>query len=138
MALSYLLDTSVLTRLAKPAVSVRLGEIEDDNLALARCAMTDLELGASASHGKEAAALKGVLDAYVPVEVESQDFHRALELQVDLAQAGLKGRKPPDLLIAAVALRLGLTVLHYDRDFEHIGSVSPLLQEWIVTPGSVD
>lgn len=138
MALSYLLDTSVLTRLSKVPVSGRLGEIEDNNLALARCTMTDLEIGASASNGKEAAQLKAVLEAYVSVEVESQDFHRALELQVSLAEVGLKGRKPPDLLIAAVALRLGLTVLHYDRDFEHIASVSPLLQEWILTAGSVD
>jgi predicted nucleic acid-binding protein len=138
MALSFLLDTSVLTRLAKSPVSVRLGEIEDDNVALARCMMTDLEIGSSASNGKEATMLKAVLEAYVSVEVESQDFHQALELQVALAEAGLKGRKPPDLLIAAVALRLGLTVLHYDRDFEHIGSVSPLRHEWIVAAGSVD
>ena len=138
MALSFLLDTSVLTRLAKSPVSVRLGEIEDDNVALARCTMTDLEIGSSASNGKEAAMLKAVLEAYVSVEVESQDFHRALELQLALAEAGLKGRKLPDLLIAAVALRLGLTVLHYDRDFERIGSVSPLRHEWIVAAGSVD
>jgi predicted nucleic acid-binding protein len=138
MALSFLLDTSVLTRLAKSPVSVRLGEIEDDNVALARCMMTDLEIGSSASNGREAAMLKALLEAYVSVEVESQDFHQALELQVALAEAGLKGRKPPDLLIAAVAVRLGLTVLHYDRDFEHIASVSPLRHEWIVAAGSVD
>jgi predicted nucleic acid-binding protein len=138
MALSFLLDTSVLTRLAKHPVSVRLGEIEDDNIALARCTMTDLEIGASASNRKESAMLKALLDAYVSVEVESQDFHGALELQAALVEAGLKGRKPPDLLIASVGLRLGLTVLHYDRDFEHIASVSTLSQEWIVPAGTVD
>jgi predicted nucleic acid-binding protein len=138
MALSFLLDTSVLTRLSKRPVSVRLGEIEQDNIALARCMMTDLEIGSSASNGKQSTMLKALLDAYIPVEVESQDFHRALELQAALAEAGLKGRKPPDLLIASVGLRLGLTVLHYDRDFEHIASVSSLLQEWIVPSGSVD
>ena len=74
----------------------------------------------------------------MPVEVEPQDFHRALDLQLALAEAGLKGRKPPDLLIGAVGLRLGLTVLHYDRDFEHMASVSSLMHEWIVPAGSVD
>ncbi len=138
MALSYLVDTSVLTRLAKPDVSSRLAEIEMENAAFTRCMMTDLEVGASASNAKEWVTIHLILDAYVPVDVEAQDFHSALDLQMSLADAGLKGRKPPDLLIAAVALRLGLTVLHYDRNFHHIATVSPLKHEWIVPAGCID
>jgi predicted nucleic acid-binding protein len=42
-----------------------------------------------------------------------------------------------DLLIAAVARRRGLTLLHYDRDFELIAAVTRQPQEWVVPAGSV-
>jgi predicted nucleic acid-binding protein len=137
-ALTYLIDTSVLTRLSKRTVANQLEKIEGENLSIARCLMTDLEVGSSASNGGQWNALQSVLDAYVSVSVETSDFVDALTLQRALAEAGLKGRKPPDLLIAAVALRLDLTVLHYDRDFEHVSTVSSLQQQWIVPAGSID
>ncbi len=39
---------------------------------------------------------------------------------------GLTVRSSVDCLIAACALRHGLTVLHHDRDFGHLAKVSPL------------
>jgi predicted nucleic acid-binding protein len=136
--LTFLLDTSVLTRLAKAAVSARVAELEDKNVVLARSTMVDLEIGSSASNGREWTHLHQILGAYVSVEIEAADFAAALRLQLALAEAGLKGRKPPDLLVAAAAIRLGLTVLHYDNDFAHIASVAALKHEWIVPAGSVD
>ncbi len=67
-----------------------------------------------------------------------KDFDRADEVQRLLAGAGLKGRKPVDLIIAAQAERLRLVVVHYDHDFELIASVTSQAHEWIVTRGSVD
>jgi predicted nucleic acid-binding protein len=134
---SYLVDTSVLTRLSKPSVAARLEEVEGGNLAIARCLMTDLEVGSSASNGHQWSVLQGMLEAYISVDVATSDFVDALQLQRALAEAGLKGRKPPDLLISALAIRLDLTVLHYDRDFEHVATVSALEHEWIVPAGSV-
>jgi predicted nucleic acid-binding protein len=105
---------------------------------IARCAMTDLEYGFSASNRGEWVERQSLLsDGYASVNVESDDFQVALKLQSDLADAGLKGRKPADLLVAAVALRLGLTVLHYDHDFKHIAFVSALQHEWIVPHGTI-
>ena len=138
MELTFLLDTSVLTRLAKPTVSARVAELEDTNVVLARSTIVDLEIGSSASNGHDWARLHQMLEAYVSVDIEAQDFGAALHLQLTLAERGLKGRKPPDLLIAAAAMRLGLTVLHYDNDFVHIASVSTLQHEWAVPAGSVD
>jgi len=40
-------------------------------------------------------------------------------------------------LIAAVAERARLTVLHYDRDFDLIASVTRQKVEWVVAAGSV-
>ena len=61
---------------------------------------------------------------------------RALEVQHQLA---LRGQHPialPDLLIAAVAELNGLTVLHYDADYERIAAVTGQPAEWIVPRGS--
>ena len=43
----------------------------------------------------------------------------------------------PDLLIAAVAERNALTVLHYDKDFDLIAKVTGQSMEWVVPAGSV-
>ena len=43
----------------------------------------------------------------------------------------------PDLLIAAVAERNALTVLHYDKDFDLIAKVTGQATEWIVAAGTV-
>jgi predicted nucleic acid-binding protein len=55
-----------------------------------------------------------------------------------LAKAGLKGRPIPDLIIAAQAELAGLTVLHYDGDFDLIASVTHQPTLWISPPGSID
>jgi len=63
---------------------------------------------------------------------------RAKNVQRMLAARGLKGRKVPDLIIAAAAELAGLTVLHYDHDFELIASVTGQPHEWVVPRGSID
>ena len=134
--MSYLVDTSVLTRLRNPAVAQRLRAL--DAAGLARAAITDLEIGFSASNGREWDKLIGALAAFDPVQVVPDDFLRALALQRRLAQAGLKGRKVPDLLVAAVAEAGSFTVVHYDADFDHIRAVTGQPTEWVVPSGTID
>lgn len=43
----------------------------------------------------------------------------------------------PDLLVAAVAERHRVTVLHYDKDFDLIAAVTGQPTTWVVAPGSV-
>ncbi len=44
-----------------------------------------------------------------------------------------------DTLIAALAVEHDATVLHYDRDYQHLGdAVGELRQEWVAPPGSID
>ncbi len=65
-------------------------------------------------------------------------WSRALDLQHELASRGhLRAVRFPDLLIAATAERHGVTVLHYDRDFDVVAEVSDLRAEWVVPAGSV-
>ena len=51
-------------------------------------------------------------------------------------QAG-RGRKIPDLLIAAAAEDFKLTVLHYDADFDRIAQATGQRCAWVVPAGSV-
>ncbi len=101
MAVTYLLDTSVITRLRVGAVRARVEAL--DATGLARSAMTDLEIGFSAQTAEEWDRLMAALDAFELVEIGPNQFARASQVQRLLAARGLKGRKVPDLLIAAAA-----------------------------------
>lgn len=89
MALTHLLDTSVLTRLA----------------------------------------LRPVRDAVQP-RAQAGELARAGKHQ--------RGRKIPDLLIAAAAEASDLIVLHYDADFDRIAAVTGQHCEWVLPAGSID
>ena len=132
----YLLDTSVLTRLREPTIVQRIEHLDRDGLA--RAAMTDLEIGFSARNGEDWDRFVVALGAFRRIEVEARHFDRAGQVQRALATEGLRGRKVPDLLIAAVAELASLTVVHYDADFDHIATVTGQPAEWIVERGSVN
>lgn len=64
---------------------------------------------------------------------------RALEVQAHLAKHSQhRGVQLPDLIIAACAEGAGLTVLHYDADYERIAEVTGQPVQWVVPRGSVD
>jgi len=100
--------------------------------------MTDLELGFSASNARQWDELQSILALTRPIDVTPDVVNRAKMVQRLLADRGLKGRKVPDLIIAAAAELAGLTVLHYDEDFELIASVTGQAHMWIVPRGTVD
>lgn len=134
---THLVETSVLTRLHRSAVRAAI-QPHVDAVALARCALTDLELGFSASSTADWDRIQVLLDRFDLVAVSPIVVDRAKAVQRMLAAKGLKGRKVPDLIIAASADLGGLTVLHYDYDFELIASVTGQSHEWVVPRGSID
>ncbi len=73
------------------------------------------------------------LDAFPMVEAPLSRgvVDEAVSLYRAARRAGVPVRSSVDCLIAACALRHGLTVLHCDRDFPAIARVSPLLQRRI-------
>ncbi len=137
MALTHLADTSVLTRIAKPPVRAVVAPLLLV-AALARTSISDLEIGYSARNGAEWDRLAGALNALPLIDVDEHHFRRARQVQRLLADQGLKGRKVPDLLVAAAAEQRGLTVLHYDADFDHIADVTGQPTQWVVPPGHID
>jgi predicted nucleic acid-binding protein len=70
--------------------------------------------------------------------IEDVDWRRVLDVQQQLWRTGSMRTVPlPDLLVAAVAERHRLTVLHYDADFELISALTDQPTEWVVPRGSV-
>jgi hypothetical protein len=66
-----------------------------------------------------------VLSKLKLVPTDAVDVDRAREVQAQLlAKSQHRGPSIPDLLVAAVAERRGFTVLHLDRDFETIATVT--------------
>lgn len=137
MALTHVLDTSVLTRLGDPtvrrAIEPRAGRGE-----LARAGISDLEVGYSARNAAEWDRLTKALDVFELIETTAEHMRRARQVQRLLAAKHQRGRKLPDLLVAAAAEASGLAVLHYDNDFDRIAAVTGQPWEWVVPSGSVD
>lgn len=136
MALRYLLDTSVVKRLGH---SVVRDVVEPLAAAgdIGRASICDLEVGHSARNTEEWDHFVGALNAFGPVDTTAAHVRRALQVQRLLAERSQRGRKIPDLLIAAAAEELGLSVLHYDADFDLIASVTGQRCQWVVPAGSV-
>lgn len=137
MALTHLLDTSVLTRLREPAVREAI-EPGTQRGELARAGIGDLEIGFSARNAEEWDRLADAVEAFELVETTAEHVRRARQTQRLLASRHQRGRKLPDLLVAAAAEACGLVVLHYDADFDLIAAVTGQPCEWVVPAGSVD
>ena len=137
MALSHVVDTSVLKRLSAPTVRAVVEPLADAG-RLARAGISDLEVGYSARNAGEWDGLIGALDVFVLIETTADHIGRARQVQRLLTTRRQRGRKIPDLLIAAAAEAERLTILHYDQDFDKIARVTGQSCEWVVPAGSID
>lgn len=135
---TYLADKSALTRSdTRPEVR---GAIEPLLLAgrIATCGIVDLELLYSAPNPATYHDLAEALRAMPRVPVTDSVVDRALQVQSLLASTSQHRSVPlPDLLVAACAEAAGLTVLHYDSDYERIAKLTGQSVQWVVPRGSV-
>lgn len=137
MALRFLVDTSVLNRLDRAQVR----EVVEPLAAagyLGRASICDLEVGYSARTAEEWDDLVEALGVFDSIETTAAHVRRALQVQRLLAERSQRGRKIPDLLIAAAAEELDIGVLHYDSDFDLIAAVTGQRCEWVLPAGTVD
>lgn len=137
MALTHLVDTSVLTRLRSPAVRAALEPLTATG-RVARAGISDLEIGYSARTAGEWDALHEASNVFSLIETDRRHVQRARQVQRILASRSQRGRKIPDLLIAAAAEEAGLVVLHYDADFDRIAAATGQPCQWIVPAGIID
>ena len=137
MALTHLLDTSVVSRLGAPTVRAVIEPLVNGG-RVGRAGITDLEVGYGSRNTREWDQDMADLSVFDLVETTADHVRRARQVQRLLASRRQRGRKVPDLLIAAAAEDAGLTLLHYDADFDRIARVTGQDCQWVVPAGSID
>ena len=136
--LQYVVDTSVFARLSKPSVAAAFAPRAAEG-RVGVCAPVAFELGYSARNHADYVALTDRLWNFPSVPVTEADHRRSLEVQAELSARGQhRALSVVDALVAAAAEARGLTVLHYDADFELVAGVTGQPHEWIVERGSAD
>lgn len=137
MALTHLLDTSVISRLDLASVRLVVDPLAHAG-QLGRAGITDLEVGYGSRNAREWDQDMEDLSVFELVETTADHVRRARHVQRLLASRSQRGRKVPDLLIAAAAEGAGLTLLHYDGDFDLIAKATGQDCQWVVPAGSID
>ncbi len=134
----FLIDTSALARiLRQPALSRWEKPLEEG--LVARCPVTEIEFLYSAKNAEHRAQMVERLDALFNwTPLDDRALTRAWTVQQELTAKGRhRSAGAVDLLVAATAELQGLTVLHYDNDFETIASVTGQPTQWLMPPGNL-
>lgn len=133
----YLADTSALARLHLPSVAERLGPLAQHGL-VATCSVVDLELLFSTRSPQDYVDVAAERRGFELLPTDQEDWDRAAEVQAELAKKSMtRAVGIPDLLVASVARRHRVIVLHYDRDFDVVTALTGQPVEWVVPAGSV-
>lgn len=129
----YLLDTNIISELLKRpqgAVAQKIAEIGDDKVCTSILVASEIRFGAEKRQSKRLSQqVEAILSAIdiLPYEAPA-DVHYA-KLRASLELAG-KPIGPNDLLIAAHALALGLTVVSANvREFSRVTGLK--LDNWM-------
>ena len=135
---TFLADKSVLARRQTRA---EIRQALDPLLLegkVATCGIIDLEMLYSATSPATYSALAEALRGMPRVVTDDGVVERALEVQAKLAKRSQhRAVSLPGLLIAACAEKAGLTVLHYDADYDRIAKLTGQAVQWVVPRGSV-
>ena len=119
----YLIDKSAFARIRLPVVGDRLGMIE---------------ILFSAQNTLDFENDRDFLSYMPRVSVTERIIDRALDIQQLMVRNGThRAVGVPDLVLAACAEFHGLTLLHYNSDFDLISAVTDQPTEWVVPAGSV-
>jgi len=130
-------DTSALARLHLPSVRSVLAPLIESGV-VATCGVIEFEILWST---RSSAEFKTVSDdrsvGYERLATEDIDWRRALEVQAELwSSARMRTVPLLDLLVAAVAERHRVTILHYDGDYDMVSGITGQPTQWIVPQGS--
>jgi len=139
MALAkYLIDKSAYGRIHLPEVAAVIEPLMSRAL-VGTCGLSVLEILYSARSGHDHRRIGRLMDTIFEwLPTEDLDFARAREVSDLLAQrAQHRAIGVADLLIAAVAERHRVTVLHYDADYDLIAEITGQAAQWVMPRGSV-
>ncbi len=118
----HLLDTSVwiraLRRSPHPAIQARVRALLQTG-TVATCGQVILELLGGTTTEAEYSRLEADLDGVDYLDITAHDWRAAARLTFTLRRSGLT-IPAGDVLLAAVALRTGATLVHADEHFDAI------------------
>jgi predicted nucleic acid-binding protein len=133
----YLVDTSVLGRAHQDKVGTHIEELARHG-QMWTCRLIDLEV----VYGSRARDVADIIEERLALPLAPIDgsvMGRAVQVAGALARTGQhRGAKPVDLVIAAAAEAAGLSVLHYDGDYDRIAAATNQPTEWIAPPWTLD
>ncbi|KUH38637.1 MULTISPECIES: PIN domain nuclease [Streptomyces] len=136
---THLVDTSAAARIL---TDVRVRERWIDHLTegvVGMCEITELEMLHSARSLADRLAKQDLLaELFNWSPVPDGVYQRAGAVQRALTERGEhRSAGPVDLLVAATAELSGLTVLHYDADFETVARATGQATAWVAPPGGL-
>ena len=142
MSAELLLDNSAWARLDHASLpQKRADEIADllEQGRIATCLPFLLEAGYSAHSGRDHAELIDELLALPQIAIDADAEKRAIDAQRQLARLGHHRLPPVDLIVAAVADRNRLGILHYDGDYDLLAEKTDLTfsSVWLAPRGSL-
>lgn len=125
-----LVDTSAWIEVFRRPPAVSLDDIVADRDAIVTCLPIIQEVLQGFDDERAFRIAQTAMYALPCVEapLPSALFDAAVDLYRRARRAGFTVRSSVDCLIAACALRHGLTVVHCDRDYPSLTRVAPLLQ----------
>ena len=142
MTATLLLDNSAWVRLGADRLAAeRADEIANglESGGIATCLPFLLEAGYSVRTAQEHDQLLAELLSLPHYRLDEVAERRAVDAQAQLARVGHHRLPPVDLLIAALAERHGLGILHYDHDYDLIAEKTDLRFDsvWLADRGTL-
>lgn len=142
MSVELLLDNSAWARLGDASLPAGRADEIASSLEAGRigvCLPFLLEAGYSARSAEDHDELIDELLALPQIPIDEEIERRAVDAQRQLARAGHHRLPPVDLILAALADRHGIGILHYDADFDIIGTKTDLRFEsvWLAPRGTL-
>jgi predicted nucleic acid-binding protein len=107
---------------------------------IAVCEIVELEYLTGARNSADYAAMEAAFAGYRQLTTEPRDWQRVRQIHRALAARGpglQRSVRLPDLLVAAVAERHAVGVLHYDEEFDRIAAITGQATRWIAPRGSI-
>ena len=142
MTTTLLVDNSAWLRLADAALPTKRADQIAEALesgSIATCLPFLLEAGYSARDAREHDQLLAELLSLPRYHLDDAAEQRAPDAQAQLARVGHHRLPPVDLLVAALADRHDIGVLHYDHDYDLIAEKTDLEFDsvWLAARGTL-
>jgi predicted nucleic acid-binding protein len=132
--LRFLVDTSTIVRLPQDDTAAVLAPVLNAG-QVATCGVIELALLSLIPEPADYPEIRAIrASSFHWLETVDADWVRALDVQARLAAQGQTGIGWPELVIAAVAERHQVAVLHCHHAFPRIAAVTGQVVEWVIPP----